>query len=81
MAQRQPLRVFLKKDALKNFTDKTRKTPSLFRNIFLLKRLYKNFIKKGLRHRCFAVNFGEFLRTRSFMDYLRARGSDKCFYL
>ena len=55
--QKQPLEVFCKKGVLRNFAKFTRK--HLLKGIFLQAAL----LKKVLQHRCFSVNFVNFLRT------------------
>ena len=56
--------VFYKKGALRNFAKLTGKHPC--QSLFLIK-----LFKKGLRHRCFLVNFPKFLRTPFLREDLR----------
>ena len=62
--QKQPLEVFFKKGALRNFAKFTEKhlCQSLFFNKVYEKYL-KTLLKKILWHRRFTVNFARFLRT------------------
>ena len=80
--QKQPLEVFYKKSALKNFAKFTGK--------YLCLRLYFNevaglspetLLKKRLLHRCFFVNFVKFLSTSFFPEHLRTTAWGKHFVL
>ena len=64
--------VFCKKDVLKNFAKFTGKhrCQSLFSNKVAGFRP-ATLLKKGLRHRCFSVNFAKILRTSFLTEYLQ----------
>ena len=63
--------VFCKKGVLRNFVKFTKKTPVLE---FLLNKVAGktlNFIKKGLQHRCFAMNFVKFFKNTYLVKSMR----------
>ena len=61
--------VICKKGVLKNFSKFTGK--HLFWSLFFAGLRPATLVKKRLWHRCFPVNFANFIRTPSFMEYLR----------
>ena len=67
-------RCYMNKDVLKNFAKFTWK--HLCQSFFLNKVAVLNFIKKRLWHRCFPVNFANFLKNTFSTEHLRGTASE-----
>ena len=79
--QKQPPEVFCKKGVLRNFAKFTGK--HLCQSLFFDKVAGlrpATLLKKRLWHRCFPVNFAEFLWTPFFTEHLWTTAFDKIYY-
>ena len=61
----------------KSFLNIYRKKLVLESHLKKVAEYVRNFIKKRLRGKCFAVNFAKFFRTSVFMEHLRVTSSEK----